>query len=86
MFAALFGRDWYPLVAKVYVYVDGFNLYYGALKRTPYKWLDLAALCRLMLPNDSIEHIKYYTARVFTTQARQSTSRFICAHCGPFRT
>ena len=26
------------------VYVDGFNLYYGALKRTPYKWLDLAAL------------------------------------------
>ena len=64
MIAALFGRDQYPLVAKVYVYVDGFDLYYGALKRTPYKWLDLAALCRLMLPNDSIEQIKYYTARV----------------------
>ena len=21
-------------------YVDGFNLYYGAVKRTPFKWLD----------------------------------------------
>jgi hypothetical protein len=52
------------LVAKVYVYVDGFNLYYGALKRTPYKWLDLAALCRVMLPNDTVEQVNYYTARV----------------------
>jgi hypothetical protein len=27
------------------VYIDGFNLYYGAVKGSPYKWLDLAALC-----------------------------------------
>lgn len=46
------------------VYVDGFNLYYGALKRTPYKWLDLAKLCQVMLPNDAIQRIYYYTARV----------------------
>ncbi len=26
------------------IYIDGFNLYYGALKDTPYKWLDLKAL------------------------------------------
>ena len=26
------------------VYVDAFNLYYGALRGTPYKWLDLDAL------------------------------------------
>lgn len=26
------------------VYVDGYNLYYGRLKRTPYKWLDLRQL------------------------------------------
>lgn len=49
---------------KAHVYIDGFNLYYGALKRTPWKWLDLAALCRAMLPHDTIEHIHYFTARV----------------------
>ncbi|HHT9772358.1 TPA: NYN domain-containing protein, partial [Legionella pneumophila] len=26
------------------IYIDGFNLYYGCLKRTSYKWLDLKAL------------------------------------------
>ena len=26
---------------KVIVYIDGFNLFYGMLKGTPYKWLDL---------------------------------------------
>lgn len=46
------------------VYVDGFNLYYGALKGTPYKWLDLEALCRLELPRNSIHRIRYFTARV----------------------
>jgi hypothetical protein len=35
---------------KTYVYVDGFNLYYGALKRTRHKWLDVSKLCRLLLP------------------------------------
>jgi hypothetical protein len=51
-------------VAKVNVYVDGFNLYYGALKRTPYKWLDLSKLCDAMLPADTVQRIYYYTARV----------------------
>ncbi|MBI3922699.1 MAG: NYN domain-containing protein [Armatimonadetes bacterium] len=46
------------------VYVDGFNLYYGALKNTPYRWLNLSELCRLLLPHDQINHIKYYTAKV----------------------
>jgi uncharacterized LabA/DUF88 family protein len=48
------------------VYVDGFNLYYGAMKgRGPgYKWLDLAALCRHLLPRDDIACIRYFTARV----------------------
>ena len=46
------------------IYVDGFNLYYGALKNTPYRWLDIAKLCRLMLPRDTIGQIKYFTALV----------------------
>ena len=46
------------------VYVDGFNLYYGATKNTPYKWLDLSKLCSLLLPKDQIQEIKYFTALV----------------------
>lgn len=34
------------------VYVDGYNFYYGCLKRTPYKWLDLLSLFeRQILPS-----------------------------------
>ena len=33
-------------MADAIVYVDGFNLYYGSLKRTPYKWLDPRAPVR----------------------------------------
>lgn len=46
------------------VYVDGFNLFYGALRGSPYRWLDLGALCRVLLPNDDIQRIRYFTARV----------------------
>jgi uncharacterized LabA/DUF88 family protein len=46
------------------IYIDGLNLYYGAVKGTPYKWLDLNKLCQLLLPHYQIQQIKYYTARV----------------------
>jgi len=49
---------------KTFVYVDAFNLYYGAAKDTPYKWLDLQALCRIMIPKNTVACIKYFTARV----------------------
>lgn len=49
---------------KANIYVDGFNLYYGALKNTPFRWLDIAKLCQLMLPHDNINQIKYFTALV----------------------
>ncbi|MFN8494631.1 MAG: NYN domain-containing protein [Caldilineaceae bacterium] len=54
---------------KTVVYVDGFNLYYGALKGTPYRWLNLVKLCQLMLPRDDIRQIKYFTALV-TSRAK----------------
>ena len=41
-------------MARAIVYIDGFNLYYGALKRTPYKWLDVGSLCALMLPQSHL--------------------------------
>lgn len=49
---------------KTFVYVDGFNLYYGALKGTPYKWLNILALCHHLLPQNDIIKIKYFTAPV----------------------
>jgi uncharacterized LabA/DUF88 family protein len=49
---------------KVNIYIDGFNFYYGAVKGTPYKWLNLRALCELSLPRDDIQRIRYFTARV----------------------
>ncbi len=49
---------------KTNVYVDGFNLYYGAVKGTPYRWLNLAALCQCLLPGDQINRITYFTALV----------------------
>jgi uncharacterized LabA/DUF88 family protein len=50
---------------KTYVYVDGFNLYYRALKGTPFRWLNLdSATRRLVNAGDDIEVIRYFTARV----------------------
>ena len=51
---------------KTYVYIDGFNLYYGAIKGTSYKWLDLLQMCRKLLPKNEISQIKYYTAIVLS--------------------
>lgn len=47
-----------------YVYIDGFNLYYGSLRRTPFRWLDLGKLCDLLLPKNDVRAIKYFTALV----------------------
>lgn len=46
------------------VYIDGFNFYYGAVKGTAHKWVDLEAVCRRLLPRDDIAKIRYFTARV----------------------
>lgn len=49
------------------IYIDGFNLYYGAVKNTPYKWLNVATACRTLFPTMVINRIKYFTARVKRT-------------------
>ena len=46
------------------IYVDGFNLYYSAVRDTPFKWLNIATLCQNLLPNSKIHKIKYFSARV----------------------
>lgn len=46
------------------VYIDGFNLYYGAIKGTSFKWLNLERYFRLLLANHDIQKIRYFTARI----------------------
>ena len=48
---------------RTYVYVDGFNVYYG-IRYTPFRWLDLGRLARLTVPNAEISSIRYFTARI----------------------
>lgn len=52
------------MAERTNVYFDGFNFYYGAVKDTPYRWCDVSRLCQLLLPNHSINRIRYFTARV----------------------
>lgn len=49
---------------RTIVYVDGFNLYYGACRARGRKWLDLGALCKQLLPDDEIVEIAYFTANL----------------------
>jgi hypothetical protein len=46
------------------IYIDGFNLYYGALRKTPHRWLNPEKLCQLLLPRNTLGQIKYFTALV----------------------
>ena len=39
-------------------------MYYGALRKTPYKWVNVRTLCQLLLPRNPIAEIKYFTALV----------------------
>lgn len=52
---------------NVYVYVDGFNLYYGCLQGSPYRWLDVYKLAQNIMANTEdavIKKVHYFTARV----------------------
>lgn len=52
------------------IYIDGFNLYYGSLKGTPHRWLDLKKLAAgILSPQNKIQTIKLFTARVKPTQS-----------------
>ena len=60
---------------RVIVYVDGFNLYYGLkdsrLRR--YYWLDIQKLAEnLLLPNQRLVAVRYFTSRIRTTPANAS--------------
>ena len=49
---------------KTILYIDGFNLYYSAVKATPLRWLNPVALAARVFPRNQIIATKYFTARV----------------------
>ncbi len=49
---------------RAVVYVDGFNLDYGALRGGPRKWLDLERYFTLLRKDDDIRRIYYFTALI----------------------
>lgn len=64
--------------ARVIVYIDGFNLYFGILAKgwRKYLWLNLKKFAEsLLLPNQNLVHTKYFTSRIskpISKQKRQS--------------
>lgn len=89
-----------PAKPRSIVYIDGFNLYYGALKHSKgRRWLDLEKLFRRLRPDDDVWMIRYFTARVIGSKdnpgvkARQSaylkalgTTTLVQLHLGKFKT
>lgn len=51
---------------RTIVYVDGYNLYYGLLRKSKLKWLDIVALFRDHVLDDSAQllEVRYYTSPV----------------------
>ena len=49
---------------RTIVYIDGFNLYYGAVRGSAFKWLNLQRFFQLLRPHDNIVKVHYFTALV----------------------
>ncbi len=59
---------------KTIIYVDGFNLYYGCLKNSTYKWLDLKKLfVDLLDESHEIVAIKYFTAYISSRAGNENS-------------
>ena len=70
---------------RTYIYVDGFNLYYGASKNSPWKWLGL--VCQNVLqPHHQILTLKFFTARVSVTRMIRLNRRGKTLTSAPYNT
>jgi len=52
------------MAKKTIVYIDGFNLYYGCVKGTADRWLNLQLFFERLRQDDDIIKVKYFTALV----------------------
>lgn len=75
MIAHFFMANPQPARRRTIFYIDGLNLYYGAVRDTPaLKWLNIERYCRLLRPHDDIMLIRYFSALIEgPTRANQAT-------------
>ena len=73
------GNAWMNSVRRAAVYIDGYNLYYGRLRGTAYKWLDVVTffdnLLRIQDPKISVQYVQYFSApalKKFSAHGEQS--------------
>jgi uncharacterized LabA/DUF88 family protein len=59
---------------RTIAYIDGYNLYYGLLRGSTYKWLDIVTLIENILhiqdPDSELICVKFFTAPVLAKYAR----------------
>lgn len=71
------------LPVRTTLYVDGFNLYYGAAKHTRFKWVNVVKLAETVLPGLRVDRTRYFTALVKSgpadPQQRQRQETYIRA-------
>lgn len=64
---------------KTHIYVDGYNLYYGCLKRTSHKWLDVVRLLTAETLPTGVAYeqplVKYFTAEITGNAAQDPHSQ-----------
>lgn len=62
---------------KTIVYIDGYNMYYGILRKSQYKWLDIFKLFneQLLKPDSSeLIEVRFYTAPILGTMCDDKLS------------
>ncbi|WP_332851355.1 NYN domain-containing protein [Duganella sp. S19_KUP01_CR8] len=63
---------------RTVAYVDGYNLYYGRLRGTRFKWLDIVKLFEALLvqrdQNETLEKVIFFTAPAFATHGTASVA------------
>lgn len=58
---------------KTAVYIDGYNLYYGRLRGTPFKWLDIVKFFDMLMvrrdQHETVQKVVFFTAPALATFA-----------------
>ena len=64
---------------RTVVYIDGYNLYYGLLRGTKFKWLDVVVLFQEHVLDSAAELVdaRYYTAPVLARKWAVASAWFI---------
>lgn len=69
-----------PQKKRTAVYIDGYNFYYGRLRGSPHKWLDVVMLFEHIItiqdPSSSVDTVNFFTAHAlakFATHGQAST-------------